>query len=143
MKASQDSKESDAAGDALTPKHEVFVAEYLKTGNATEAYLQAGYKSSSKEAAAAAASRLLKTDKVARACAREQVARSERLHLEEDYELSKSIEIVERCLSPEVCDFKNANMAIANIAKLRGKFVNKVEVGFADNLAAQLEAIVE
>lgn len=31
-------------GEKLTPKQEIFVSEYLKTGNATEAARRAGYK---------------------------------------------------------------------------------------------------
>lgn len=35
-------------GEKLTPKQEIFVSEYLKTGNATEAARRAGYKGNEK-----------------------------------------------------------------------------------------------
>lgn len=45
----------------LTPKQQRFCDEYIKSGNATKAYFEAGYKITSNESAKAAASRLLTT----------------------------------------------------------------------------------
>ena len=49
---------------ALTIKQEKFCIEYAKSGNARQAYIEAGYKCNSDEAADANASRLLRKDKV-------------------------------------------------------------------------------
>ncbi len=48
----------------LPPKHELFVREYLRDLNATQAYLRAGYQTKSADVACACASRLLASAKV-------------------------------------------------------------------------------
>lgn len=160
MKAQQDSRQSKER--KLTPKQEKFVSEYIKTGNATEAYKKAGYKCGSDAVARAHASRLVANGNVSRAVARKQAARSERLELEEDYELKKAIRLLDMCMEPEqvvdakgnpiqnengqfvmAFDSKGANMALQTIAKLRGKFVTKVQVGMADDIAEALGGIKE
>ena len=49
---------------ALNVKQEAFCLHYAKTGDATAAYIEAGYKAKSKGAIYANANRLLKNDKV-------------------------------------------------------------------------------
>ena len=49
---------------ALNVKQEAFCLHYAKTGNATEAYKEAGYKVKTERAVYANANRLLKNDKV-------------------------------------------------------------------------------
>lgn len=49
----------------LTPKQEAFAKAYIETGNASEAYRQAGYSGGSPKTVNEAASRLLKNSKVA------------------------------------------------------------------------------
>lgn len=143
----------------LTPKQQRFVSEYLKTGNAGEAARRAGY---SEKYAAQNADKLLKSTNVARAIEKGQERRNDRLELEEDFELKKAIQLLDMCMRPEKVyrmdgkpkkdidgnyvmqfDSKGANMALQTIAKIRGKFVQKVQVGFADSLAEQLEAVGE
>ena len=143
----------------LTPKQQRFVSEYLKTGNAGEAARRAGY---SEKYAAQNADKLLKSTNVARAIERAQERRNDRLELEEDFELKKAIEIMQMCMEPDHVygfdgkpmkdrdgnyvmqfDSKGANTALQTIAKLRGKFVQKVQVCFADSLAEQLEDVGE
>lgn len=48
----------------LSPKHEAFCMHYAKTGNATEAYKQAGYNPRNDNSAGANARRLLQNDKI-------------------------------------------------------------------------------
>lgn len=43
----------------LTPKQQLFADEYIKSGNATEAYIKAGYRVKNQGSSKAAASRLL------------------------------------------------------------------------------------
>lgn len=143
----------------LTPRQQRFVSEYLKSGNAGEAARRAGY---SEKYAAQNADKLLKSTNVARAIERAQERRNDRLELEEDFELKKAIEIMKMCMEPRQVydmkgnavkdvnghyvmqfDSKGANMALQTIAKIRGKFVQKVQVGFADSLAEQLEEVGE
>lgn len=145
--------------DKLTPKQQRFVSEYLRSGNASEAAKAAGY---SEKYAAQNADKLLKNTKVARAIEKGQERRNDRLELEEDFELKKAIQLLDMCMRPEKVyrmdgkpkkdidgnyvmqfDSKGANTALQTIAKLRGKFVQKVQVGFADSLAEQLEDVGE
>lgn len=51
----------------LTAKQRKFVTEYVKTGNATQSYLNAGYKVKSEKSANAAASQILRNIKVKKA----------------------------------------------------------------------------
>ena len=146
-------------GEKLTPKQQRFVTEYLKSGNATEAAKQAGY---SEKTANRIATENLSKPVIARAIERAQARRNDRLELEEDFELRKGLELLRMCMEPEhvynmkgqkvkdengnyvmMFDSKGANMALQTIAKIRGKFVQKVQVGFADSLAEQLEDVSE
>ena len=145
-----------------TPKQQRFVSEYLRCGNAAEAVREAGYNVKSDNAAKVQGSRLLTNANVFRAIERAQARRNDRLELEEDFELKKAIEIMKMCMEPKqvydmkgrpvkdedgnyvmMFDSKGANMALQTIAKIRGKFVQKVQVGFADSLAEQLEDVGE
>lgn len=149
-------------GEKLTPKQQRFVTEYLKCGNATEAVKKAGYKFKTDKAAGVQGVRLLGNASVARAIEKGQERRNDRLELEEDFELKKAIQLLDMCMRPEKVyrmdgkpkkdidgnyvmqfDSKGANTALQTIAKLRGKFVQKVQVGFADSLAEQLEGVSE
>lgn len=146
----------------LTPKQQRFVSEYLKCGNATEAVKKAGYKFKTDKAAGVQGVRLLGNASVARAIEKGQERRNDRLELEEDFELKKAIQLLDMCMRPEKVyrmdgkpkkdidgnyvmqfDSKGANTALQTIAKLRGKFVQKVQVGFADSLAEQLGDVGE
>ena len=148
--------------EKLTPKQQRFVTEYLRCGNAAEAVREAGYNVKSDNAAKVQGSRLLTNANVFRAIERAQARRNDRLELEEDFELKKAIEIMKMCMEPKqvydmkgrpvkdedgnyvmMFDSKGANMALQTIAKIRGKFVQKVQVGFADSLAEQLEDVGE
>ena len=147
-------------GEKLTPKQQRFVTEYLKSGNATEAAKQAGY---SEKTAFRIGAENLQKPAISRAIERAQQRRNDRLELEEDFELKKAIELLQMCMEPKHVysfatgepmkdddgnyvmqfDSKGANMALQTIAKIRGKFVQKVQVGFADSLAEQLEDVSE
>nr|DAV89525.1 MAG TPA: Terminase small subunit [Caudoviricetes sp.] len=145
--------------DKLTPKQQRFVSEYLRLGNATQAAKEAGY---SEKTAFRIGTENLQKPAIARAIERAQARRNDRLELEEDFELKKAIEIMKMCMEPKqvydmkgrpvkdedgnyvmMFDSKGANMALQTIAKIRGKFVQKVQVGFADSLAEQLEDVGE
>lgn len=135
----------------LTPKQQRFVSEYLQTGNATEAAKRAGY---SEKTAFRIGAENLKKPAISRAIERAQERRNDRLELEEDFELKRAIELLDMCMKPKqvvdmfgkpvkdeetgkfvmAFDSKGANTALQTIAKLRGKFVQKLEVGMADSL---------
>ncbi|MDR3898283.1 MAG: terminase small subunit [Duodenibacillus sp.] len=137
----------------LTPKQQLFVSEFLKTGNATEAARKAGYKGNEETLRSIGKENLTKPP-IKRAIDEKNQKRNERLELEEDFELKKALKLLEMCMEPEKVynpfsgepvkdvdgnyvmkfDSKGANTALQTIAKLRGKFVQKLEVGMADNL---------
>lgn len=124
----------------LTKKQHAFIAEYLKTGNGTEAARRAGYKGNDITLATVAKENLRKPP-ILEACSKAQEARNKRLELEEDYELRKAVEILDRCMDPMMFDSKGANSALQTIAKLRGKFVSRVQVSLADGYSEALESV--
>lgn len=85
---------------ALKPRHAKFVAEYLKTSNATQAYLAAGYNATT-EAARAGAARLL-TNANVREClrrAREDAAIAAQIN--QEWVLRNIRDVALRCMQAE------------------------------------------
>lgn len=148
---------TDSIIDGLTQKQALFVSEYLKNGgNATQAYLKAGYKAKDEKVAGTAGTRLLRNVRISRAIAERQKKLSDRLELEEDFEIRKAIQVLEMCMEPKrvynmngtpkedengngvFCfDSKGANGALTIIGKIRGKFVEKrqIDVNVTDRSA--------
>ena len=122
----------------LTPKQLAFIDEYNKSGNATDAARKAGYKGNDVTLRQVGSENLSKPHILARVREKQQ-AKSERLELEADWELKKAIALYDEALANG--EFMVANQVLNTIGKLRGKFVNKIEVGMADNIAEQLEDI--
>lgn len=129
----------------LTPKQEMFVLEYLKDLNATQAAIRAGY--SQKTAQAIGAENLTKP-LVKEAIDAAMAAREERTQIDADYVLRQAVKLHERCMQ-EIEPFRdrkgehvhdehgrplyvfNANGA-ARALELIGKHVNIQ--AFQDNL---------
>lgn len=148
---------TDSIIDGLTQKQALFVSEYLKNGgNATQAYLKAGYKAKDEKVACTAGTRLLRNVRISRAIAERQKKLSDRLELEEDFEIKRAIRILDMCMEPKrvynmdgspkedengngvFCfDSKGANGALTIIGKIRGKFVEKrqIDVNVTDRSA--------
>jgi phage terminase small subunit len=110
----------------LTPKQEAFVLAYIETGNASEAYRQAGYKAGNAKTTNEAASRLLKNSKV--------IARLNALR-------EKHVERHEVTIDSLVAELEEARALAAKIeapaamvaatmgkAKLYGKVIDKNEL---------------
>lgn len=145
---------TDSIIDGLTQKQALFVSEYLKNGgNATQAYLKAGYKAKDEKVACTAGTRLLRNVHISRAIAERQKQRNERLQLEEDFELKQAMKILKMCSEPKqvytpfgekmkdvdgnyvfTFDSKGANQALTTICRLRGKFIERkqIDVNVAD-----------
>lgn len=141
---------NDSIIKGLTQKQALFVSEYLKNeGNATEAYIQAGYQAKNRNIARTMASRLLTNANVSRAISERQQKRNERLQLEEDFELKQALKLFKMCTEPRPeykwdgtirtdeegkpfytydFDSKGANAALTIICKLRGKFIEKKQI---------------
>ena len=125
-------------GEKLTLKQETFVSEYLKTGNATEAARRAGYKGND-NTLAQVGNENLKKPKVVELIKSREAERSKRFELEEDFELKAAKDIYDNSMI--IGDYKSANSAIQTIAKIRGKFVQKIQVGVSDDIAGMLGRI--
>ena len=117
--------------DKLTPKQALFVSEYLKTGNGTEAARRAGYKGNDVTLGQVAAENLKKPQILAAIKAKDE-KRQKRLELEEDFEMKTALELLKE--ARELGDVKAANQVLQTLCKIRGKFITKLHVGMADNL---------
>ena len=84
---------------SLTINQEKFVQNYFKTGNATQSYLDAGYKVKNTKIAEAASSRLLSNVKVRDRLAQLQKVASEQFNLEAKDLIKRHLDIVDRDLN--------------------------------------------
>jgi len=87
-----------AKKDGLTPKQQMFVAEYLKDLNATQAAIRAGY---SKKTAEDIGRQLLRKTPVAVAVQKAMNERAKRTEIDSDYVLNTIQDTVERCRQVE------------------------------------------
>lgn len=113
----------------LTVRQEKFCLEYAESGNARQAYLNAGYKPKSDKAADAAASRLLSNVKVQKRLAElaEELKNSKIADIEEMQEVLTKI--IRREL-PGVT-IKDVISAIDKLGRMQGAFVEKIEASFS------------
>lgn len=125
------------AKDKLTPKQSLFVAEYLKTGNATESARRAGYSGSDNTLKSIGQENLTKPD-IAKAIEKANAKRDARLELEEDWELIQCIDILEECRREG--DLRTAIQAVNTVGKIRGKFIQKIEIEGKLSVASTLAA---
>lgn len=152
---------NDIHSKHLTPKQAMFVIEYLKDLNATQAAIRAGY---SKETSDTQGCRLLTNVKVSAEIDKQMRYRAERTLITADYVLSSMKEVAERCLQrkrvmtfnhEDKCleqvtemveqpdgtfkeegvwefDSAGANKALENLARNQKLLVDKTELGNAD-----------
>lgn len=132
---------------ALTPMQEKFVLEYSKCGNATQAYMKAGYKYKTEKVACSLASRLLSKDDVKerlRDLAEEAKTQAIADSRQMQEMLTKIIneELDEEVLMSEGCGdgysqivtkrkkaaLKDRLKAIELLSKLQGAFIDKVQI---------------
>lgn len=131
----------------LTPKQEKFCLEYAKCGNARQAYINAGYKNKSENATDAAASRLLRNDKVKDRLA-ELAAEVKNNSIADIQEMQEALtKIIRQAMTEEVIvtegtgdgysearsidktpAIKDVISAINTLGKMQGLFKEKVEV---------------
>lgn len=124
----------------LTLRQEKFCYEYVKTGNATEAYRQAGYKPRSENAAAANAARMIRNDKV-QARLRELQQEIATPKIADAKEIQEGLTVLFRTAISNG-DALAAAKTAEIINKMQGAYVNKVElsgnVGVAEALKAAM-----
>ena len=83
----------------LTPKQQLFVAEYLKDMIATQAAIRAGY---SEKTAYSQGQRLLKHAEIQKAIAEAQAERAERIKIDADWVLRSAVNLHNHCLAEPV-----------------------------------------
>ena len=108
---------------SLNQKQKMFVEAYAKTGNATQSYIDAGYKSKDEESAKAAASRLLTNGNVKEALSKlnEKTEKSTIATLEEIREFHSST------LRDEGLEYQFRQKAADMLTKMGGGYLEKVE----------------
>lgn len=135
----------------LTDKQALFVSAYIKNGgNALQAAKEAGYQCNSEKAFGVQGVRLLANASVKAEIEKRRIKRDQRLQLEEDWEIRQLMDSASKMqdieattdLDKDRVSASNARQnAVMSIAKLRGKLVQKVEVGVSDELAALIEGL--
>lgn len=90
-----DSQQDAAEAQPLKAAHQRFVVEYLKDGNATQAYIRAGYHATP-AAASANASRLLRNDRIAAAIAEAQAEALETAKRESGITMERTLREIAR-----------------------------------------------
>ncbi len=96
---------------SLSIKQEAFCQEYVKSGNATAAYFNAGYAVKSPKAAAVEGAKLLKTPNIQARIAELQASRSTRTQIESDKVL-KEIARLAFAQVTDVVKFNNEDLEI-------------------------------
>ena len=134
--------------DELTEKQQVFVKEYVNNGgNGGQAYIVAGYSASSDNVVNAAASRMLRLNKISTQIARLQTQalvkkqkQADKLEVTQDWLITQ--------LAQTVSDARAANQhstamqSIVHIGKLLGLYVDKREISASlsvDSTLTQLD----
>lgn len=128
---------------ALSVKQEMFCLEYAKSGNARQAYKNAGYKCRSDESADANASRLLRNDKVKERLAElaEEIKNNSIADIQEMQEVLTSIIRQQAEEEVVVCDpvdgarklnkkasLKEIISAINTLGKMQGAFIDNIKL---------------
>ena len=119
------------AVDGLTIRQEAFCMEYAKSGNATRAYKQAGYKVKSDGAAGVNANRLLKNAKVQARLRSicDEIASEAIMQPKEMQEwLTKVVRGEEREMSGESSLLRDRLKAADLLGKMQGAFLDRKEV---------------
>ena len=104
------------------PRHEKFCLEYAACGNATEAYLKAGYGGQKRKTKNVAAFNLLKKPKIAERI-RELTAEIKREKIADVVECQELLTVIARDTSAENAD---RIKAIQPLMKAQGAFVTQV-----------------
>jgi phage terminase small subunit len=96
----------------LSPKQEKFVKEYLKTGNATQSYLKAGYKTKSPEVGA---SQLLRNNNVQERLKELEKASTEKFKIDKEFLTEKYLEIHQLAMEGNIAVSKSSLDSLARM----------------------------
>jgi len=96
----------------LSPKQEKFVKEYLKTGNATQSYLKAGYKTKSPEVGA---SQLLRNNNVQDRLKQLEEVSTEKFKIDKEFLTEKYLEIHQLAMEGNIAVSKSSLDSLARM----------------------------
>jgi len=137
----------------LSERQKAFIHFMMTTGNPQTAFIEAGYSPNN---AKCGPYRMLANPKIRAELDKRQTRRDKELEIEEDYELRRAVDILDKCMTPEPVkdgfgkpikneegkiiyqfDSRGANAALITICRLRGKFKDKavVDVNLTDRAA--------
>jgi len=106
----------------LSPKQEKFVKEYLKTGNATQSYLKAGYKTKSPEVGA---SQLLRNNNVQDRLKQLEEVSTEKFRIDKEFLTEKYLEIHQLAMEGNIAVSKSS---LDSLARMYGLDTKKIDV---------------
>ena len=109
----------------MTEKQRLFILEYQKDRNATQAAIRAGY---SDKTAYSIGQELLNKPEIKQALEADFTARAERLTITADDVIRDLITIKDRCMNSKPFDSRGAIKALELIGKNLGMFANKLQV---------------
>ena len=109
----------------MTEKQKLFILEYQKDGNATQAAIRAGY---SNKTAYSIGQKLLKKVEIQKALEADITARAERVKMSADDVIQDLITIKDRCMTGKPFDARGAIKALELIGKHLGMFTSKIQV---------------
>lgn len=98
--------------DRISPKQEKFCQEYIKTGNATQSYILAGYD---EKAAEQNASRLIRNDKVSKRLDELKKLGEEEFKIDKAFLTEKYLEIHEKAMEGSINVSKGALDSLARM----------------------------
>ena len=98
--------------DRISPKQEKFCQEYIKTGNATQSYILAGYD---EKAAEQNASRLIRNDKVSKRLDELRKLGEEEFKIDKAFLTEKYLEIHEKAMEGSINVSKGALDSLARM----------------------------
>tara|TARA_Y100001951_G_C11175229_1_gene202664 strand:+ start:173 stop:667 length:495 start_codon:yes stop_codon:yes gene_type:complete len=130
--------------EQLTPKQQLFVDNYLSNGgNASQAFIQAGYSASTENVVNASASKLLRSTKVASIIAKtkannlaKQAKKREKIDIDQDWLISQLITTIEDSRADKAHNV--TRNAIMDVGKVLGLIINRSEVNAQLSIDAQL-----
>ena len=128
----------------MTPKQQLFVDNYLSNGgNASQAFIQAGYSASTENVVNASASKLLRSTKVASIIAKtkannlaKQAKKREKIDIDQDWLISQLITTIEDSRADKVHNV--TRNAIMDVGKVLGLVVDRKEINAQLSIDAQL-----
>jgi len=110
--------------DTLTPKQTAFVEAYVTNGhNASQAYRDAGYATTSDAAVRVGAHKLVTNPNVSQVITRQLAAKQERASVDQDRLIGYALAVYHAAMAAE--EYGNANASVVTLGRLTGLLQDK------------------